>query len=449
MTLMRTLLRLSILCLPLLFLGASCFGGDSLTPSVPITLKIWRVNEPESTFAGAEAAYKAIYPYVSFEYTSFTEEEYEDALLSAWAKGEGPDIFSVPNWRLGKYREFISPMPETADFRISHIETTLGKKTRVVELRSVAFPTLDQLKDRFVDVVSEDVVFDRAVYGLPLSIDTLGMYYNRDVMARGQVAVPPTTWEEFKGAVQAISTVDSEKKIVLPAAAIGTANNIPNFFDLVSLIMMQAGVTMMESQRVAFNFGEGQHSLAVDALTFYKAFSDKRLKTYTWNDEQPQALEAFTQGSLGFYFGYYRDLKTIKERASNLNFSYTKVPQIDTGNPVNYANYYVETVHINSKGADQAWDFLNFMSSSSQVGSYLEASGNIPAVRALVGDAQLDTTIGVFAQQALTAESWYHGVRPDTAYSVFKDMTNQVLASTQPLQDIVNIGASQVQLTIQ
>lgn len=446
---MRAYKKFFLLLAAVMFVGAGCFGGSSLTPPKGVKLIIWQISDPEDSFKASMDAYKAIYPNVSFEYKTFTPEEYEDALLSAWAKGEGPDIFETPNWRLGKYREFSAPMPEKASFVIATSKSTLGKTTVTLSQRTVIFPTISQLRDRFVDVVTDDVVYNDQVYGVPFSMDTLALYYNRDVMARGQVAVAPTTWSEFATDVSAIRKIDADKHIVLPAAALGTSANIPYYFDILSLLMLQDGTVMTDNNHMTMSSGSGTSIPAVEALDFFTKFSNPKWQVYTWNEDQPQALEAFTQGTLAFYFGYYSDLATIQERAPNLNFYYTKVPQTDLNDPINYANYMVEAVHVNSKNINQAWDFINFMSQQDQIVNYLTVTQKVPALRSLVGEVQTDPTIGVFAQQALSAQSWYHGVRPDTAQSVFADMISSAQAAAQPLQDIVNTTNNQLQLTLQ
>ncbi|MCW1929870.1 MAG: extracellular solute-binding protein [Candidatus Kerfeldbacteria bacterium] len=432
-----------------MFLGAGCFGGSNLVAPEPVKLVIWQMSDPEEAFKSTMDAYTAIYPNVSFEYKTFTPEEYEVALLNAWAKGEGPDIFETPNWRLGKYREFIAPMPEQASFVIAQSKKTLGKTTTTLSQRTVIFPTISQLRERFVDVVTDDIVYDEEVYGVPFSVDTLALYYNRDVMARGQVAVAPTTWNELVAAVSAIRKIDTDKRIVLPAAALGTADNLPYYFDILSLLMIQGGTTLSVNNRMTMSSGDERSLPAIEALDFFTKFSNPKWQVYTWNDQQPNALEAFTQDALAFYFGYYSDLQTIQERAPNLNFYYTKVPQTDLDNPINYANYMIESVHVNSKHVNQAWDFIDFMSTQEQVINYLTVTKKVPALRSLVAQTQTDPVIGIFAQQALTAQSWYHGVRPDTAQTVFGDMIRAAQEGIIPLKEVVTTTNSQLQLTLQ
>lgn len=444
----NSFVALTLLLVGVVVVGAACRRSNTLAPPNPVTLTIWRSEDQPADFEQLTEQYTAQYPYVTFAFKTLTGDEYEDALFSAWSKGEGPDIFSVPNMRLGKFREFISPMPAEVKLKTVSTVTKLGRKQQVVEENTRTLPVASVIRNDFVDVVASDVVANDQVYGLPLSMDTMVLYYNRDIMNRAGVAVPPTTWEEFRDAVQSMVVLDNERAVVQPAAALGAAENVPHFFDLLSVLMMQNGTVMEQNSRATFaGETEDKRFPAIESVDFYRKFSDSTYATYTWNDQQPDALELFTQGNLGFFFGYYSDLAIIEQRAPNLNFSYAPLPQIDPSVPVNVAQYPVEAVHVTSPAADHAWNFLAFASSADGVPTFLEATGRVSAVRSLVSATQNDPETGVFARQSLTAKSWYHGVDPDTATDAFANMITDAVAQSGKLEDVVARAQSTVSLT--
>lgn len=443
---------LFLLCTVLVTSGAICGGADKQPPE-KVVLEIWRPEDQDTDFADIFAAYKAIYPHVDFKYKTMKPEEYEDELFKAWAKGEGPDIFAVSNWRIGKFTEFITPMPkQRARLKTAHTEKSFGKAKLVVEQNVVTYLTPDDLPDRFVETVKKDVVFQDDIYGLPYSVDTLAMYYNRDLLAQSLIAIPPTTWQDFVDSVEAITVLDADKNVIQPATGLGTADNVPHFFDIVSLIMMQSGTQMITPSgyvalgAVAEDGGPGP---GTKALEFYQSFSNPGKATYTWNDEQIEALEAFTSGNLAFYFGYHQDLKTIEQRAPNLNFSYTKVPQVDSSESVNYANYLVESVHLNAENPDHAWNFIQFAASENQAKNFIEKTGRVPALQSLVGAKQEDKGIGIFAQQALTAKTWYHGPKPDLVLQAFQEMVVAANERVNTIEEILNVAGAKVRLTLE
>lgn len=444
----------TVLVAALALVGAGC-GGSGLTPPEAATLEIWRTGDQLDSLFQITEEYKAVYPHVSFTIETFTESEYEERLLGAWAKGEGPDIFSVPNMRIGEYVQngLVAPMPEAAALKRSVAEKSFGKTTVSVEARTVVFPTENQIRDQFANVVADDVVMNEGIQALPYGMDTLVMYYNRDLLARANVAVPPTTWTEFRNAVEAMVELDADGEVVLPAAALGTSNNVPHYFDIVSLLMMQNGAEMTTANGNAATFsGESlvrpEFFPGQEAVSFYGAFADEALRTYTWNAQQPDALESFTQGSLGFYFGYYGDKEVIEQRAPSLNFSFVKMPQVDPGNPVNYANYNVESVHVGSEHVEHSWNFIQFAASQENMGRLYEEMNTVPARKALIGELQEDPVLGNVAQQVLTAKSWYHGADPEEALAIFAEMIDDTNQKTDTVEAIVGLAAQKINLTL-
>lgn len=435
----------------LVFTGASCLKSEELSAPEPLTLTIWRTADTEKDFDAIVEQYQSVYPYVSFEFRVLRPEEYEEQLYAAWARGDGPDIFSVPNWRVGKFRDVIAPMPAEVTLRtVSSQPSRLGGTKTIVAENTVQQLVPSQVENLFAGPVFSDVVFNEQIYGLPLSIDTLALYYNRDLLSRAGVAVAPTTWNEFVNVVSANGLVqfDEDRTIVQAAASFGGTETVPYFFDLLSVLMMQNGVEMITEGSVTFS---AQESLtdALSALSFYTSFADPSKATYTWNDDGQDGLEAFIQGTSAMYLGYYRDQEKIEQRATGINFSRTKLPQVDPANPVNYATYPVEAVHIQSPNADHAWNFLRFAAASEdQARAYSESSGRVPALRSLLGEKQQDPEIDIFAQQALTARSWYHGVDPDSAIAAMQSMIDTAIAGTSELEEVVNVAAGAIGLTL-
>ena len=186
-------------------------------------------------------------------------------------------------------------------------------------------------------------------------------------------------------------------------------------------------------------------------MRFYTDFANPGKESYTWNNELGNSLEMFSSGNLAIMFGYSYHIPLIKAAAPKLNFSVSKFPQIE-GNPptnINFANYWVETVSKKSTHKNEALDFIQFMTKSEQVGSYLEKTKKPTALRSLISSQRNDDEIGVFADQVLTARSWYQGMNVIAAENAIKEMIDAVLVNTADrMPNILNTTASRVQQTI-
>ncbi|MFA5109663.1 MAG: extracellular solute-binding protein [Patescibacteria group bacterium] len=453
-----TVLFLLIVCL--LTSGFGCKITDPKTQAAmePITLTYWRVFDDSDAFQEIIEKYKTLHPFITIEYRKLRYEEYEAELLNALAEDRGPDIFSIHNTWIKKYQSKLAPMPETISIVYPVIQGTIKKET-IPELRTTKSLSLKELKDNFVDVVSYDVILeDGKVYGLPLSVDTLAMFYNKDLFNNAGISQTPQYWnKEFLQDVKKLTKQDPKKGIIQAGAALGGSTNINRFSDILSVLMMQNGSIMMtDSGQVMFNAvpptsKDNNYNPGLEALRFYTDFSNPLKESYSWNNDLPNSLEMFIGGNLAIMFSYSYDLETIKARAPKLNFSVAKLPQIE-GNPptnVNFANYWVESVSKKSPHPDEAWDFIQFITKEEQAKSYLEKTKRPTALRSLVASQKEDNEIGIFADQVLTAKSWYKGLNAAAAEDAIKEMIETMIKNTgEKIQTILNTAASKVQQTV-
>src|SRR5207253_1111406 len=101
--------------------------------------------------------YQALHPNVQIQYTEQDIASYESDLIDALASGQGPDIFSINNSWLPKYIDKIAAAPD---------------KTF----------TYKDYRDTFVDTAVQDFTKDNKIYGTALSVDSLALYYNKDIL---------------------------------------------------------------------------------------------------------------------------------------------------------------------------------------------------------------------------------------------------------------------------
>jgi multiple sugar transport system substrate-binding protein len=314
-----------------------------------------------------------------------------------------------------------------------------------------------------VDQVAKDVVMsyqassdqpaEDRIYGLPLFMDDLALFYNRDILNASGFPEPPQTWTEFQQDVKKIAKIDKQGNILQAGAAIGTAKNVERVSDILSLLMMQNGTAMTDdSGNATFaNIPPGA-SLPTppgeDALGFYTDFASPYKEVYTWNDNMPDSLEAFSSGRAAFFFGYSYHIPQIRNLAPKLNFAIAKVPQIEGNQEVNFANYWVETVSAKTKHPNEAWDFVQFATKAENAQKYLAVAKKPTALRSLLSSQAEDVDLSVFASQVLTAKSWYHGLDETAVETIFSTMIENVVAGTQTLKDAIDLAQGKVNQTM-
>jgi len=407
----------------------------------PIVLNWWRVADGPDTMTDVMANFNKQYTHIRINYQQFRLEEYEQALLQAWAEDRGTDIFSIPNTWVGKYKTFMLPMPPKLTVSRRVLTGTIKKDYKVVTETKIG-PTIRDLKNNFVGAVADDVYLDSQTWALPMSFDTLALYYNRNLLNQAKIVEPPLTWDEFITDVKALTLIDPQGKIVQAGAAMGTASNVNYAADILSVLMLQNGTTMASAFGATFNQASADdkdYFPGEAALRFYTDFAAPSKEVYTWNKDMPDSFSAFVQGKTAFYFGYAGDILKIKNSAPSLNFDVTKIPQI-TGSlkQTDIANYYVETVAKKTKYPGEAWTFVLFASDPANVKSFLDRAKRPTALRALIKDQLNNFDLAPFVNQVLISQSWYHGRNWVTAEQAMKNMIDDVANGVRTLKESIS-----------
>jgi ABC-type glycerol-3-phosphate transport system substrate-binding protein len=433
--------------LMLVTMGAGCFGqsGPKGQGGEPVELDFWSVFDDETAYRDIIKAYESRHPNVSVNYRRLRPEEYEPELVRAFAEGSGPDIFSVHNTKIAETQSLMQPMPGSVTVAYLETQGTLRKETLYVQREE---PTITQkaLKQDFVDAVVGDVIrpyrstatseVANRIFGLPMSVDTMVMYYNKDLLNAAGIAEPPTTWDAFQDAVIKLTVTDPDGNVTQSGAALGTTDNVERSSDLITLLMMQNGTVMSENNAITFGeIPEGTPDNlfpALDAVRFYTDFANPTKEVYTWNETLPSSFEAFVNGQAAFFFGYSYHISYILAAAPKLNYAIAKMPQIAGGRQVNVANYWVNSVAKNSDVSDYAWDFIQYSASADQAAKYLTKAKKPTARRGLINTQLNDENMGPFAEQVLTAQSWYKGRDAEAMEKALNDLADSVLAGQEP-----------------
>ena len=411
-----------ILSAVLFMLGILGGGNDPIVG--PVKLEVWGIFQDRDLMEGLARSYMKAHQNVTIEYKGFGDSEftdYEPAIVKTLAEGDGPDIFYINNTWLPRHIGKLVSAPR--------------------DLLSA-----DDVRQYFVDVVAKDFVAKdpdtgvEATYGAPLSLDTLALFYNKEMFNSASIASPPATWTEFQEVVQKLAVKDSAGNVLRAGAAIGTANNILRSTDILSLLMIQNGTKMVDDNhsKVEFLNNVGSVRPGPAALAFYVQFASPSSAYYTWNRRMHFSVDAFYERQAAMMFGYAYNVDTIRKKAPYLDFGIAPVPQISVAagaDAFSYANYWSPVVTKKTlpgeyknlgctKGSVRppvaaspcwyAWDFITSMLADKPAREYLETTQRPAAQRHLI-EWQRDNAgqrLAIFATQGIFAKSWY---QPDSS----------------------------------
>src|SRR6185369_1116236 len=294
---------------------SGCVFKDAPPESYKVDLEVWGVFDDSDAYQQIFNEYKRINPYIKdIRYRKLSIETYKEDLINALAAGKGPDIFMIRNaWRL-PFEDKVATAPDI-------------------------LMTERQFRDMFVDVAATDFIgSDKKIYGVPLSVDSLALYYNKDLFNAAGISRPPETWEELTQMIGKLNRIDQFGNVTQSGIAMGTAKNINRSTDILSLLMLQSGSRISEPEsNVRIDLVDGQSHRAVD---FYSQFAKIGSQNYSWNPRQHYSLDAFYEGTISMMINYSWQYETIKQKNAKMNIGIAPLPQFSGTKPVNVANYW-------------------------------------------------------------------------------------------------------------
>lgn len=374
-----------------------------------VALEFWGVFDDRTDFDKVIRNFQALNPNISIIYRQFSFEDYEREVVNALAGGTGPDVWLIHHTWLPKHIDKLASLP-------------------------ASIPGLDQpsmtfrdFQNQFVEVAVQDLTADNQIYAIPLYVDTLALYYNRDLFNSAGITLPPENWETFNSTVERLTRLDASGNIIQAGAAIGASSNINRSTDILMALMLQSGVRMTDIDNTSATFSRTVNNTPVGdmALRYYTDFASPNVRTYTWNNNQHYSIDAFIEGKAAMMFNYSHQAGVLNQKAVRLNYAIAPVPQISATDIKNYANYWAVAVSKKSSVPNEAWRFVSYIASREGSTNYLAQTMRPSARRDIIELQKNDLRLGVFANQALTAKSWYQ-IDNSAIESIFAEMIDDV-----------------------
>lgn len=412
--------RFVLLCGSLVLLGQGCLrvAGPAKGPA----LTAWGVFDDAETLRPLIESFKKSQKgtKVNVEYKKISPpDQYEERLRTALAEGRGPDVFLL----------HVSWFPRWEG-------SILGAPAEFLPVRAV--------REEFVDTVAADLIRGGTVLGLPLFVDSLGLYYNTDIFNGAGIALPPQTWSEVHAAVRKTTKFNALEagQIDQHGIALGAGRNVNRSPDILSALMLQNGATVVgKDGSVAF----GGDARAAAALRFLTDFANPAKDVYAWQVTSDYSLDAFAEGEAAMMVNYSYHRPTIRAKNPRLNFGVAPLPQVgdDPRSRVTYASYWAFAVSRQTTHPEAAWEFIRSITSTASARAYGEKSGYPPARRDLVASRRNDPDIGVFAEQALIARTW---PQPDNRVvdRVFAEILDDVVTGRDTVEAALRRAAEQI-----
>ncbi len=401
-----------------------------IKPFQPETIKgeilIWDKDQRNNVFRDFFSQYQSQFPGIKITYEVKNSETYERDLLDALASGTGPDIFALDSREIAAHQNKIAPLASDSQLAMEFLA-------------------------KAPDAASADLTDENGnIYGIPWSVDTLALYYNKDYLNASNISEPPKTWDEFQEASRRLTRRSPTGAIQRSGASFGLGRNVAHAADIFSALVLQSGNPIFTESDRRFHFTDtvvvnGQsRAPAASALKFYTDFANPNSPYYTWNSSQPESREAFALGKAAFFIGYARDLPAILAQNPHLNFAIAPLPQLAIGERISYASYDFFTVSKSSRSPDIGWAILTSLYQKDVAKPMIDALVLPPAHRDLIGSKPPNKILQPFYDQVLSARTWRIPNR-ETAERILRDMFDASVSGGLQTSDALNRVQSQLQ----
>ncbi|MSR87562.1 MAG: extracellular solute-binding protein [Candidatus Zambryskibacteria bacterium] len=354
---------------------------------------------------------------LTISYVEKSVESLEADFTEALAAGSGPDIIILSQDKFWKNKNKLIAIPYSS----------LGEK---------------DFKDTFVQA-GEVFLTAEGIYALPISIDPMVLYYNRDLLSTAGIAKPLSFWDEIYKQTLNLSKRDAAGNLIKSAVAMGETKNIDHFKDILSLLFLQAGtpITAIVGSELRSTLTDNFNlpiNPAGSALDFYAEFANPTKTYHSWNRTMPEAQTRFTSGDLAYYLGFASEVTALRGKSPTLNFSVASVPQSRVaGRAITFAHIEGMAISRGSKNPTAAFLAVSKIILPENASLLSQILGLPPVRRDLLGVRPTDSIFPVFYDAALQSKVW---LDPDDEGTdqIFRDMIDTITSGRARTSEIVN-----------
>lgn len=243
-------------------------------------------------------------------------------------------------------------------------------------------------KDNFYQGAWETGMYNGELYSLPQNINTLAMFYNKDLFEEAGVSGPPETWAEMKTAAKKISAL-GDKTYGLTFTATKDESGTFQFAPFV----WQAGADFLN-----IDTEEGYAALGLWQDMVENGYASKSVM----NTAQYEMAIQFASGNHGMMVNGPWALSAFAEDAKFDYGAFTMPVKEGVGEPASVLGGENIAIMKGSEKKDAAWEFVKFFEKPSVIEEWCKKENRIPARKDVVADNPTwsdDEIMQVFSEQ--------------------------------------------------
>lgn len=345
------------------------------TTGQTVTITYFGLWEPSTVMKPVIDEFEKNNPNIKISYQLQSPQDYQDRVKTALESQNSPDIVRLHSTWLPIFAADLFPAPANT------VSAT-------------------EMSTNFYPIVAKSLVSGTQVYGVPMTMDGLALYMN-NAMFQQKSLIAPVTWADVLNDAIALKEVDPlTGKLTRAGIALGNTSNVDHWPDIVSLMLLQAGVKLSDPT--------GPEVAAT--LQYYTDFVGKNR---VWDDTLPPSTVAFANEKVAMIIAPIWRAPEIKAINPSLSWQTVPVPQLPDSDTVNWTSFWFEAVGKNSKHPNEAWKFVSFLASAKAQQLLFDAATadrefpQPPANKAVATLAQNNPVVAPYITSLPTALTFY------------------------------------------
>jgi multiple sugar transport system substrate-binding protein len=342
---------LAILCLCIFLLLSACSSQRAQVDFV-----FMRTSDfTEPYWQGVIKDFEAKNPDIQVNLHIFTWTEGRQKIADMVAQGKPPTLARVATRWIPEY--VASGLLEPVDSYMSP------------EFRSQFIPLL----------INEGSQYEGRTFGLPITVSSRALYYNKTLFKQAGLASPPANWDELRNAAKAVHALGTD------TFGFGLQGNEAETSTYFYYFLWGNGgeILTKDGTRPAFNGPEGQ-----EAAKFLKGLMDDGLTQPNPAGSGRKDLEtAFVGGKLGMVITGPWLATRLKTEAPNLDYGLATIPYQTT--PTTLAAQDTLILFKQAENKPAAWKFVEFLYADQYRLKYALGDGVLPEKISVAKDSQI------------------------------------------------------------
>ncbi|UOQ91824.1 ABC transporter substrate-binding protein [Halobacillus shinanisalinarum] len=213
--------------------------------------------------------------------------------------------------------------------------------------------------DKFLKGPMDSTVFKGRNYGLPITSNALGLFYNKAKLEEAGISEPPSNWNELKESANKLTT-ESQKGI-----GISAVKSEESTFQFYPFLYSAGG-----------NYKELGDEKAIDALRLIDDLMEKGFMSQdVLNSTQDDLTRKFSAGEIGMMVNGPWIIDRLKEESPDLDFGITPIPKNERFSSVLGGD---NMALIKDGNVDAAWKFMTWLLEPEQLEEFAVGTGYFP-----------------------------------------------------------------------